>query len=127
MAATTKILKEMSLDDMLDLRTEIDERVAKIAANEVAELESRLEKLKNYVDSPAPKKEAAPAPAPKPAKRKTKAKTSGKRGPKKGTRVEPKYVDKSSGNSWTGRGLTPLWIRDHEAKGGSREDFAVKS
>ncbi|MEM6410304.1 MAG: H-NS family nucleoid-associated regulatory protein [Pseudomonadota bacterium] len=126
MASTTKLLKEMSLDEMLNLRSQIDERVAKVAASEVAELESRLQELKGYVGNApeAPKPKAASKP--KPAKRAAKAKTAGKRGPKKGTRVEPKYVDKASGNSWTGRGLTPLWIRDHEKSGGSRDDFAVK-
>lgn len=27
--------------------------------------------------------------------------------------------------TWTGRGRQPKWIKDHEASGGSREDFAV--
>ncbi|MEO0883608.1 MAG: H-NS family nucleoid-associated regulatory protein [Pseudomonadota bacterium] len=130
MATTTKILKEMSLDEMLTLRTKIDERVSEMAASEVAALEDRLAKLKGYVGDDAP---AAPAPAPKvtstPKRAKTaaKPKKGGKRGPKKGTRVEPKYVDKANGKAWTGRGLTPLWIKEHEANGGNREDFAVKS
>ncbi|MEM9669502.1 MAG: H-NS family nucleoid-associated regulatory protein [Pseudomonadota bacterium] len=133
MASTAKLLKEMSLDEMLTLRTEIDERVATMAADEVAELENRLQKLKGYVGA-QPKAAAAASPKPqatkeaKSPKRATKAKAAaGKRGPKKGTRVEPKFVDKASGKSWTGRGLTPLWIKEHEAKGGSRDDFAVKS
>nr|WP_238941406.1 H-NS histone family protein [Jannaschia sp. Os4] len=27
--------------------------------------------------------------------------------------------------TWTGRGRQPAWIKDHEANGGSREDFAI--
>jgi len=127
MAGPTKILKDMSLDEMLSLRTQIDERVAEVAASEVAELEERLSKLKGYVGAPAAPKMPQTANEPKPAKRAVKAKKTGKRGPKKGTRVEPKYVDKANDKSWTGRGLTPLWIKEHEANGGSREDFAVKA
>jgi DNA-binding protein H-NS len=27
--------------------------------------------------------------------------------------------------TWSGRGRTPKWIADHEAKGGSRDDYAI--
>jgi DNA-binding protein H-NS len=27
--------------------------------------------------------------------------------------------------TWSGRGRTPKWIADHEAKGGNREDYAI--
>ena len=45
MASTTKLLKDMSLDQMLKLRSEIDERVAEVAASEVAELHHRFAKV----------------------------------------------------------------------------------
>jgi DNA-binding protein H-NS len=34
----------------------------------------------------------------------------------------PENPDKT----WTGRGRTPKWIAEHEANGGSRDDFLIK-
>ena len=31
------------------------------------------------------------------------------------------------GHTWTGRGRTPIWIKEIESKGRSREDFAVNN
>ena len=39
--------------------------------------------------------------------------------------VPPKYRDPATGKTWTGRGRAPRWIADAEAKGKSREDFAI--
>lgn len=30
------------------------------------------------------------------------------------------------GHRWSGQGVTPKWLREHEAKGGSRDDFLIK-
>ena len=38
----------------------------------------------------------------------------------KGTTVAPKYRDPVTGNTWTGRGKPPLWIRDKD-----RNQFAI--
>ena len=41
-----------------------------------------------------------------------------------GNKVAPKYRDES-GNSWSGRGLAPRWLKAAMAQGKKREDFAV--
>ena len=41
-----------------------------------------------------------------------------------GRMISPKYRS-PDGQTWTGRGSVPKWIRDHEAAGGSREEFFV--
>lgn len=122
--AVTKI-KDLSLDEMLALRTQIDQRLADLAASEVAKLEARLETLKGIANIETAARSDNPAPQAKQTRLPSKAKS--KRGPKKGTKVAAKYVDKKSGNSWTGRGLAPTWIKDHEAKGGKRDDFLVET
>lgn len=48
----------------------------------------------------------------------------GRTGKAKGA-VPAKYRDPATGNSWTGRGRAPKWIAEHEASGGSRQDFAL--
>ena len=38
---------------------------------------------------------------------------------------EAKFLDSVSGNAWTGRGKTPLWLKAALAAGKAKEDFAV--
>lgn len=52
--------------------------------------------------------------------------TGRKGGGKSGTKRPPKYRHpENSSVTWSGRGRQPQWIKDHEAQGGSREDFAI--
>lgn len=39
--------------------------------------------------------------------------------------VPPKYRNDKSGETWSGRGRTPLWLAALEAQGKSREDYRV--
>ena len=50
--------------------------------------------------------------------------SSAKRGPKSGGTVAAKYRD-DAGNSWSGRGLQPKWLKAAIASGKSLADFAV--
>lgn len=45
-----------------------------------------------------------------------------------GTRsaVAPKYRDPATGNTWSGRGKQPRWLRDAEQRGQSRDSFLIK-
>lgn len=46
--------------------------------------------------------------------------------PKGGTgKVAPKYRDKASGQTWSGRGLQPRWLKAALATGKKLSDFAV--
>lgn len=42
-----------------------------------------------------------------------------------GKTVEPKYRDKSTGQTWTGRGLQPRWLKAALATGRKLEEFAI--
>lgn len=42
-------------------------------------------------------------------------------------KVAPKYQDRKSNLTWTGRGLQPLWVREHVKKGGTLEDLLIKA
>lgn len=48
-----------------------------------------------------------------------------KKSPSGRSKVAVKYKD-STGNTWTGRGLTPKWLKAAEKAGNKREDFLVK-
>lgn len=45
-------------------------------------------------------------------------------GSKTSTKVAPKYRD-AQGNTWTGRGQKPIWMRDAIAQGAQQEDFLI--
>ena len=51
-------------------------------------------------------------------------------GPSKMRAVKPKYrlIDSQMGRTleWTGRGRTPLWVSEYEAKGGNREELLIQ-
>ena len=64
----------------------------------------------------------------RPKKAATKRKAAAKKGPRKGTKVAPKYqlkVGKQT-HKWTGRGRMPLVFKEHVAKGGSLEKCLIK-
>jgi DNA-binding protein H-NS len=44
---------------------------------------------------------------------------------RKTRRIAPKYRG-PAGELWSGRGLTPRWLRDAIKKGKKREDFLIK-
>jgi DNA-binding protein H-NS len=47
------------------------------------------------------------------------------RGPKAGGKVAAKYRDAATGDSWSGRGLQPKWLKSALAAGRQLSDFAV--
>lgn len=53
-----------------------------------------------------------------------KPRASGKAG-KSGGKVPAKYRDKSTGETWSGRGLQPRWLKAALASGKKLADFAV--
>ena len=59
----------------------------------------------------------------------TPADLSSKRGPKptagKGGKVAAKYRDTATGNTWSGRGLQPNWLKAAISSGRKLSDFAV--
>jgi DNA-binding protein H-NS len=44
---------------------------------------------------------------------------------KTGTKVAPKYRDVATGNTWSGRGLQPKWLKEALASGKQIGDFAI--
>lgn len=56
------------------------------------------------------------------------ASTRVKRAKKSGqASVEPKYRDPANyDNTWTGRGIAPLWLQRYEAIGRNRDEFLIR-
>lgn len=53
------------------------------------------------------------------------AKTSGKVGARAGSKVAVKYRNTATGDTWSGRGLQPKWLKAALAAGRKISDFAV--
>lgn len=53
------------------------------------------------------------------------SRASGARGPKAGGKVAPKYRNAATGETWSGRGLQPKWLKAALASGRKLTDFAV--
>jgi len=51
--------------------------------------------------------------------------TTGKAGATKGAKVAPKYRNAATGDTWSGRGLQPKWLKAALAAGRKIEDFSV--
>jgi len=43
----------------------------------------------------------------------------------KGIKIAAKYRDTESSSEWTGKGLTPNWMKKHLANGKTKEDFLI--
>ena len=41
-------------------------------------------------------------------------------------KVAPKYRDKATGETWSGRGQPPKWLQAHLNAGRSRDDFLIR-
>ncbi|MEO6408992.1 MAG: H-NS histone family protein [Burkholderiaceae bacterium] len=54
------------------------------------------------------------------------AKTGGRKaGATKGSKVPAKYRDASNGDTWSGRGLQPKWLKAAMQSGKTLQDFAI--
>lgn len=40
--------------------------------------------------------------------------------------VAPKYLHPTTGDTWTGRGRPPVWLREAEEAGQSRDEFLIQ-
>jgi DNA-binding protein H-NS len=105
-------LASMSLDALLAMRIKIEKFIEKHVARESDVLRRKLNELEQY-GSGGPVARAAPAE--KRAYKKRKA----KRG-----KAPIKYRG-PGGETWSGRGMTPLWLRPLLKKGKKLGDFSV--
>jgi DNA-binding protein H-NS len=50
---------------------------------------------------------------------------SARKSASKGTTVPPKYRNPATGDTWTGRGRTPVWMAEAERAGATRASFLI--
>ena len=94
-------LNAMSMDELMALREEVDTLIQSRAEEQYAELAEKMEKLAPLV----------------------KGRSTGRSKPR--GKVPAKFKDPKTGKPWSGRGQLPVWLREYEAQGKKREQFAI--
>lgn len=98
-----------SLNDLLAQKAALEQKIAEVQREERGTAITKVKALMAEYGLSLADLSGRPATAPR--------KTSGK--------VAPKYRDPSTGNTWSGRGLKPNWLREAIASGRSLEDFSI--
>jgi DNA-binding protein H-NS len=100
-----------SLQDLLDRKAALEKEIEATRRQEKADAVSRVRDLMSQygltIADLAPKSSAKGAPA-------------------KGAKVAVKYRNTATGDTWSGRGLQPKWLKAALAAGRTIEEFAVK-
>ena len=110
---------KMSLDELVDMRSQIGRAIEAKVAAERAELQMRLDALNGYKaegGSPAVRSNGNGHGRP--------AKPPRRGNALKGRKVAVKYRG-PDGETWSGRGLAPRWLSALEAKGKKRDSYLV--
>ena len=99
------------LSDLLAKKAELEQQIIDIQREERASAIAQIKALMSQFGlTPADLGTRTPTTAPK-----TRA----------GSKVPAKYRDPSTGQSWSGRGLHPTWLRQALAEGAKLTDFAL--
>ena len=131
--AATKIAKSMAPDDLEHAIKNLQAAATKIKKGEAEKAARRraanLKKLESMmVEMGLSASDVRGLSGAKAKKAAAKRKAAAKKGPKKGTKVAPKYqlkVGKQT-HKWTGRGRMPLVFKNHVESGGSLESCLIK-
>jgi DNA-binding protein H-NS len=101
-------LRSMSFDDLISLRDNVAQLIARKAKSARKELEAKLALLEGLGGRAV-------------GRRKTRGSAL------KGRKVAPKYRNpKNRSETWAGRGATPRWLRAYLKAGKKLEDFQIK-
>ena len=102
-----------SLQDLLAQRAEIEKRIADVQrearADAITQVRTLMSEFGLTMADLAGKSSA------------TRAATSGK----PASKVAPKYRNAATGETWTGRGLQPKWLKSALAAGAKLEEFTI--
>ena len=96
-------LRNMDVEALLDLRSQIDGQLA----TRRGDLQKQLARLQKI---------GSEAPA---------AVSNGRTSAMKGVKVKPKYRDAKTGDTWAGRGVQPRWLTAALKSGKKLEDYLI--
>ncbi len=94
-------LKSLQVVELIALKERIDRLIAETVKQEKRRLEDKLRQLQRYEAKHTPKRKISRA---KPA---------------------PKYRNQDTGETWTGRGVLPKWLKEAIKAGKKKTDFLI--
>jgi DNA-binding protein H-NS len=98
-------LELLTTSELLDVRDYVDTLLKQRVGNERREIEKTLARISEAThDRTQPGRSASKL---------------------RGRKVPPKYRDVKTGETWSGRGATPRWLRALMKQGRKLEDFAI--
>jgi DNA-binding protein H-NS len=100
------------LSDLLAKKAELEQQIIELQREERASAIAQVKALMAQHGLTLADLSARSTPAP----------VKGKAG---GGKVPPKYRDPASGQTWSGRGLHPKWLKQALAKGAQLSDFLI--
>jgi DNA-binding protein H-NS len=100
-------LGNLAVDDLLHLRDRIERLIGQRISAEKLELRKKLARIAQY-------ERRAPASALTPG------------ATRRGRTIAPKYMEPTSGATWSGRGKVSRWMTRLIAEGAKREDFLIR-
>ena len=116
------------LQDLLAKKAQLDREIADTQRKEksaaVAHVKTLMEQYGITAGDLGRRKPGRPAKA-ETATAAAPAAGSKRRSKMAGKKVPPKYRNKATGDTWSGRGLKPRWLADAIAAGKKLSDFAI--
>lgn len=100
-----------TLQELLAQKAALDKQIAETQRQERSDAIAKVKSLMAEYGLSAADIAGKVAPAPK--------------APSAGKKVAPKYRNPSTGETWTGRGLQPNWLKSALATGKKLSDFAL--
>jgi DNA-binding protein H-NS len=100
-----------SLQELLAQKAAIEKQIIETQRQERAEAIARVRELMSQYGLSAADIAGRPATAPRKAE--------------PGRKVAPKYRNPATGETWSGRGLQPKWLKAALEAGGKLEDFTL--
>lgn len=109
-----------TLQELLDRKAKIDEQIESLRRTERAAAIERVRALMNEYGLAAADLSVRGA-----ARASRSSKPAG--AARAGVKIAAKYHDAATGESWSGRGLQPRWLKKALAAGKKIDDFAVQA
>lgn len=115
-------MSELNLSELEAQRAALDAQIAAAKAEAIASAVAEVKALMEAKGVTLEMLGGRKARAPRTPKAPKEAKTTH---PTKGKRVAAKYKHPTTGETWSGRGLQPKWLREAIAAGAALESFQV--
>jgi DNA-binding protein H-NS len=119
------LAKSASLSDLIAKKAALEKQIATFQREQRGEAIAKVKALMAEYGLTAADLGGSRAAAPQAASGAAPAKKGKRSSAAAGKKVAPKYRNPATGDTWTGRGLQPKWLKAALASGRALSDFAL--